>query len=310
MKSFRLLACAAMSIALSTATAVAQDELAKLSDEFDDPKSAALWQRVDQVEQWNANQLELFDVNSIYKGHCALMPYTSTWYRDYRGALLFKPVKGDFIMTAKVKVTGRDGKSAPNSSFSLAGLMVRTPRDVTPETWQPGGENYVFLSLGAADRNGVYQFEHKTTVNSNSQLKTVDANSPEALLQIARLGAAVVVVAKTPTSPWVVLARYHRPDLPGEVQCGMTVYTDYNSASQLQPRQHNATVIKTGKPDLGALYDFVRYQTPRVPAELQGRNFADTNAVSDAQLLSFLGDGTSEAAKPAPPGFATGAARP
>ena len=99
--------------------------IAKLSDEFDSEATATQWQRVEQVEGWNNNQLELFDINKVYKGYCAMMPFTSSWYQDYRGVLVFKPVKGDFAVTTSVRVTGRDGKSAPRSQFSLAGLMIR-----------------------------------------------------------------------------------------------------------------------------------------------------------------------------------------
>ena len=136
----------------------AQNDIAALSDEFDNEQTATQWQRVEQVEGWNANQLELFDINKVYKGYCAMMPFTSSWYKDWRGVLLFKPVQGDFVMTTRLRVTGRDGQSAPRSQFSLAGLMVRAPRNITPQTWQPGGENYVFVSLGCSTKLGSYQF--------------------------------------------------------------------------------------------------------------------------------------------------------
>ena len=162
---------------LRRARCMAQEDIAALSDEFDNEATAAQWKRVEQVEGFNNNQLELFDINKIYKGQCAMMPYTSSWYQDWRGVLLFKPVKGDFVMTTSVKATGRDGKSAPNAQFSLAGLMVRIPRNITPQTWQPGGENYVFIAIGASKQPGVYSFEYKTTRNSVSKLETVNVNS-------------------------------------------------------------------------------------------------------------------------------------
>ena len=299
---------------LVASSAVAQDDLAKLSDEFDNEQSAGQWQRVDQVEGWNANQLELFDINKIYKGQAALMPYTSTWYKDWRGVLLFKPVKGDFVLTTRVKVTGRDGKSAPRSNYSLAGLMARAPRSITPETWQPGGENYVFVSLGAANQPGNYQFEIKTTINSDSRLHMIPANTNDAQLQIARLGQTIVLLVKTPQDPWRILVRFPRPDFPQELQCGLCTYTDFNTASRTQPRQHNGMVIREGNPDVGALYDYVRFRRPAIPAALQGRNFANPQEVSDADLLRFLGDGAmgevgGAAPAPAAPGFATGAAQ-
>lgn len=291
--------------------AKAQDNIATLSDEFDNEANAAQWQRIEQVEGWNNNQLELFDINKIYKGQCAMMPYTSSWYQDWRGVLLFKPVKGDFVMTTSVKATGRDGQSAPQAQFSLAGLMVRTPRNITPQTWQPGGENYVFISLGASKQPGVYSFEYKTTRNSVSKLETVDARSNEAQLQIARIGNAALVLVKTPQSPWRIMERFDRPDMPADLQAGMTVYTDWPGVEKVPPRVHNSTVIRNGNPDLGALYDYVRYARPTVPQNLQGRNLANRNEVSDAELLSFLGDGAMGGSRQngTAPGFATGAAK-
>lgn len=292
----------------------AQEDIAALSDEFDNEATAAQWRRVEQVEGWNNNQLELFDINKIYKGQCAMMPYTSSWYQDWRGVLLFKPVKGDFVVTTSVKATGRDGRSAPNAQFSLAGLMIRTPRNITPQTWQPGGENYVFISIGASTKPGSYSFEHKTTINSVSTLKTIDVNSSEAQLQIARIGSAAILLVRTPQTPWRILERYNRPDMPADLQAGMTVYTDWPGVERVPPRQHNSTVIRNGNPDLGALYDYVRYARPNVPPQLQGRNLANRNEVSDAELLAFLGDaamrGNAGNASAAPaPGFATGAAK-
>ena len=219
----------------------AQEDISKLSDEFDNEATLTQWKSVAQTEGWNANQLEIFDINKIYKGQCAMMPFTSTWYKDYRATLIFKPVKGDFVMSTHLKVTGRDGKSVPNSQFSLGGLMIRTPRNITPQTWQPGSENYIFLSLGAADKPGTYQLEYKTTINSDSQLQIRDVNVAETDLQIARIGTAIIVLAKLPNSNWRVVNRYHRPDFPQELQAGMCCYTDYPSASR---RPRNDTMAR------------------------------------------------------------------
>lgn len=291
--------------------ACAQDEVAKLSDEFDNEATATQWQRVEQVEGWNANQLELFDINKVYPGQCAMMPFTSSWYQDWRGVLLFKPVKGDFVITTRVRVTGRDGKSAPRSQFSLAGLMIRAPRNITPQTWQPGGENYVFVALGASTRPGTYSIEYKTTRNSKSDLKFADANSSEAQLQIARIGTSTILLVKTPQTPWRVIERFNRADFPADLQAGMTVYTDWPTVEKIQPRQHNGMVIRNGNPDLGALYDYVRFRRPNVPANLQGRDLSNPGDVSNNELLTFLGDGAAGEGGGAAPaaGFATGAAR-
>lgn len=130
------------------------DDLAALSDDFNDPKTLTNWLRVYREERMGADQLERFDIGRTKTGWMTLMPYTSVWYQNWRGLLVHKRVRGDFVVTTHVRATGRTGDRPPASQFSLAGIMVRTPRNVTPQTWRPGGENYLFLSLGAANTPG------------------------------------------------------------------------------------------------------------------------------------------------------------
>ena len=265
----------------------AEDDLKSLSDDFDDPQTLSAFRHVYQDEQWPANQLERFELSS---GWMTMMPYASTWYRDYRGALAYKAVQGDFVVTTRVRVSGRSGASAPLQPFSLAGIMLRAPRNVTPQTWQPGGENYVFLSLGAASSPGRYQFEVKTTTNSNSQLEITEANTSEVIIQSARIGPYLILLHKTPAGPWVVHRRYFRSDLPNQLQVGLTSYTDWPSCSRLTPFEHNSRIVTEGHPDLVAQFDYVYYRRPNVPAHLVGKVLSDPQAVSDADVLSFLGE--------------------
>ncbi|HEX9501371.1 MAG TPA: hypothetical protein VGA10_06940, partial [Thermoanaerobaculia bacterium] len=168
--------------------AMAADDLTPLSDEFNDASTLSQWKRVYVVEGWPANQLEVQDINTTRPGHMVMIPFTSTWYNDYRGELTFKEVTGDFVVTTDVEATQRNGTGAPRSRFSLGGIMIRNPRQITPATWQPGGENYLFLSLGSADQPGMFQFEVKSTVNSNSVLIPTLAGTGHAIIQYARIG--------------------------------------------------------------------------------------------------------------------------
>ncbi|MBS1701234.1 MAG: hypothetical protein JST12_06205 [Armatimonadetes bacterium] len=272
-----------------TAGQARQSDLGSLSDEFDNPSTLSNWQRVEKVEGWNNNQLQTFDIGGTQNGWMTMMPYTSTWYRDYRGILVFKPVDGDFVVTTKLHVTGRSGNGAPRSQFSLAGIMVRAPRNISPSTWRPGGENYVFLSLGAADQAGRYQFEVKTTVNSDSQLVTEPTTSGDAVIRVAKIGSTMIMLKKVDGN-WSVHRRYSRGDFPSTLQVGLTVYTDWPGASRLSPQQQNSTVIRNGSPDLLALFDYVRYARPELPSTLRGRRLDDPGSVSDSQLLQFLGN--------------------
>lgn len=262
--------------------------LASLSDEFDNASTLSNWQRIEKVEGWNNDQLETFDINGTKKGFMTMVPYTSSWYKDYRGIYVFKPVTGDFVATTKLHVSGRNGNGAPRAQFSLAGIMVRTPRNITPNTWRPGGENYVFLSLGAADQPGNFQFEVKTTINSDSQLTTSPSGSGDAIIRVARIGSSMIML-KNVNGTWSVHRRFPRGDFPAGLQVGFTVYTDWPTVGKLSPQQQNSMVIRNGNPDLLAQFDYMHFESPKIPNDLKGRNFDDPSSVSDQQLLSFLG---------------------
>ena len=251
-----------------------QSSLDALSDDFSSTADLSRWKHVYREEGTQANQLEQLGVRG---GWLRMVPYASTWYKDYRGVLLYKPVSGDFVVTTRVSVSGRRG-GAPNAQFSLAGIMVRTPR--VGQSWRPGGENYVFLSLGAADRPGTFQLEVKTTVNSDSQLQITPAESGEAIIQVARVWADMVMLQKQ-SRGWVVHRRYRRTDFPQELQVGLTCYTDWPSANQVGVGQHNTSVLRGGNPDLVAQFDFVHFRRPKID------NIA---RLADSELLRHFGD--------------------
>ena len=240
------------------------------------------------VEGWPANQLELQDIDTTRPGHMLMVPFTSTWFNDYRGELTFKEVTGNFVVTTDVEATQRNGTGAPRSRFSLGGILIRAPRQITPATWQPGGENYLFLALGSADQPGMFQFEVKSTTNSNSVLIPSPAGTSHAIIQYARIGPYFIALHNV-DGVWTIHRRYNRPDLPSTLQVGMTVYTDYPTASSVTPFMHNSTVIHAGNPDLVAAFDYFRFARPQVPSSLAGVDLTNSALVSDAVLLSFLG---------------------
>lgn len=262
------------------------------SEEFDTPEALKSWQRVYQTEKWGADQLQQLQVDG---GKLLLVPRAVVWYQDFRGPLLYREVTGDFIVTTRLQATARDGRSVPGSSFSLGGLMVRQPRDVTPATWRPGGENYIFLSLGTAqairrpNQPGQFQFEVKTTEDSRSRLQVRAAPGNEAELRLARLGEYVIALHRQPGEDWTVHMRYRRRDLPARLQAGITCYTDWETCQKLRPKDHNGRALDGGNPDLRVLVDFVRFRRPELPAALAGKDLANPYKVPDAELLTFLG---------------------
>ena len=280
----------------------AYDDLTILSDEFDAAHSVTNWQRIYQVEGWGNDVLQQFHINTSRPGRMTMVPYTSSWYAEWRGELTFKTVTGDFVITTDVEPRNRTGNGAPGSQYSLAGIMVRAPRAMTSAAqWTAGGQNYVFLSLGAASNPGTYQFEVKTTSNSVSTLQ-ISSGVPRASIQVARIGPHLIMLRRDEGDVWQVHRRYFRPDMPATLQAGLTVYTDWPVCEAVGFQSQNQFVLTNGlrlpngamvsgcNPDLVAAFDYVRYARLQVPASLAGANFSSAVAVSDGQLLSFLGE--------------------
>jgi regulation of enolase protein 1 (concanavalin A-like superfamily) len=203
------------------------------------------------------------DVDGTERGALYLEPLTSGWYADFHAPFLFKEVTGDFVATARLRVSGL-ASDVPRTPWSLAGLMVRAGRDVGPRTWTPGGENWLFITAGVADDVSAPVLETKTTVNSRSRLRLHPARAGWVELRIARRGAAFELLSRHDGEDWVVRERFERPDLPATVQVGLNAYTDWYTAQPLHgdPLRFNTTVIRDGKPDLALRVDYVRFERP------------------------------------------------
>jgi hypothetical protein len=302
-----LLAGSLLAVLATSATVLANDPLAPLSDEFDDAASLAGWMRIHETEGWNADQLQLLDVDATVPGALVMRPWTSTWYQDWRGEMTYKLVTGNFAFTIDVTASGADGVGLPEAAFSLGGAMIRTPRPIsTPAQWTPGGENYVFLSVGQALSNGPClpgpgaHLEVKTTTNSVSDLCIEPTPIASAEIQIARIGSAVICLYRTPGGAWEVHRRYTRADMPATLQVGLVSYTDWFKASTYTPFFHNGHVLNAALvpnptsnpaqpffPDVQATFGYARFASVSVPPELAGVDLV--TQASDAQLLAFLG---------------------
>lgn len=303
----RALLAVILGLLAGTGRAFSQTDLSPLSDEFDDAASMTNWQRVHEVEGWNNDPMEVFDINTTQSGRMVMMPYTVSWYENYRGPLYFKTITGDFVITADITTTARNGVDIPgvDSKYALAGLMMRTPRNITPGTWTAGGENYVFLSIGHGDVNPVtHQFEVKTTENSVSMLELSPSPADSATLQLARLGEYVIALRREPGGPWQVHRRFHRDDFPATLQVGLVSYTDWLKVSIFDPFVHNGNILRDPlppgvvdpnpfipyRPDIIAGFDYARYYRPTLPANLVGVDLTNETLAPDAALLAFLGE--------------------
>lgn len=347
----------------ASAEVAPDDDLAPLSDEFDSAATITDWLRNDVVEGWSADKLEVWDVDGSRPGHMRLVPYSSSWFRDFTGAYAYKEVTGDFVVTLRLDAHNRAGTGRPDSDFSLAGLMVRAGRgiqqaapqpDPGPGTtlpwpppaegepnhfvsdWQPGTENYIFLSFGFASA-GIAQpdgtnparwhYEVKTTEDGVSDLYArtlgVPENEANATLQIVRRGGTFLLLRRHGMGPWYIENRFERSDLPATLQVGITTYTDWNTVAagwdfelpQIPFHQNRIANVGIGTPDLIADVDYFRLRRlgPELTAEqLQAlpvtgihgplQSLAGTTA---AEILGDAANQPYEAPTPTPPSVPT-----
>jgi hypothetical protein len=226
-------------IALLVFHSYAFAQLSSMNDEFSSAATLSNWQNINTAEGWNAEQLELLDVNATQPGKMVQMPYTCSWYADYHGPIIFKTVTGDFIFTTNVSISNRAGNGLPATSYSLGGVMVRTPRNFPNGAygaggWEFGGENYLFLSIGYGNETGPGlpgsppHLEVKTTENSSSTLQLTAIDQTTATIRIARIGAVFIVLYHLEGDNWVVHQRYERNDMPATLQIGLVTYADWD----------------------------------------------------------------------------------
>lgn len=299
-----------------------QAQLSQYNDEFDDASTLSNWLNINDTEGWNAEHLEAYDIDSTIAGHLMMMPYTSVWFNNYRGTLLYKLLSGNFVATIEVEVTNRAGNGLPSSDYSLAGIMIRRPR-IFPNGalgaggWTAGAEDYAFLSTGYASTGHPScwgcqgpHFEVKATENSNSNLAISSLNSQRVIIRLARIDEYVIVLYQEPSEDFVVHRRYDETDvtLPDEVQIGLVTYTDWPKGSTYDEFFQNSHVINADlnpdpssnpwqpfNPDVVGMFNFIRFDEVTVPEQLEGIDLKYT--ATDEDLLSFLGY-PSEAALP------------
>ncbi|HEY7094870.1 MAG TPA: hypothetical protein VH393_16935, partial [Ktedonobacterales bacterium] len=275
----------------STATAPVSDDLTPLSDEFDQAGTLAQWKDLATVEKFPSKAPRL-DINTTSPGQLYIEPYTSTWFEDYRGVFLYKEVTGDYMVTARVRSSGKTSDT-PTSAFSLAGLMSRAPRNITMNSWTPHGENWLFIATGYGN-GGIDgpQFETKTTTNSASDLWLTPSRSDWVNLRVLRVGEVFLMLYQFTGGLWTLSRCFDRPDLPQTLQVGVHAYTDWNTITTRYPDDpagFNRTTL-TGPdthPDLIVRDDYVRFQRPAFSGALKAKVAADSATVVD--ILNSLG---------------------
>jgi hypothetical protein len=275
----------------SATTAPVTDDLTPLSDEFDQAGTLAQWKDLATVEKFPSKAARL-DINTTGPGQFYIEPYTSTWFDDYRGVFLYKEITGDYMVTARVRASGKSSDT-PTSAFSLAGLMSRAPRAITIDSWTPHGENWLFIATGYGN-GGIDgpQFETKTTTNSASTLWLTPSRADWINLRILRIGEVFLMLYQFTGGPWTLRRCFDRPDLPQTLQVGVHAYTDWNTITTRYPDDpagfNRATLTGPDThPDLIVRDDYVRFQRPAFPDALKGKVAAGSATVQD--VLNSLG---------------------
>ena len=202
---------------LLAAAAVLLPGCGALSDEFDDPSTLESWGYFEG--DYGRNR---FMIERNRRGELDVMPSRSAWSDADRAFYLYKQVNGDFDVSMRLRVSGREG-AKPSADWSLSGLLVRArpEEDGDPENW-------VALRVGAVD--DAWTFERKTTLSSRSELVLDPAGSGWNDLRIIRRGERFTLLRRRPGGAWQRHWTYERPDLPLTLQVGIDAFSGYGEA--------------------------------------------------------------------------------
>lgn len=272
--------------ALFAGTAAFADDLVSHSTTFDAPDALAAWSEHSPdgfSPKWEAPRVE--------DGRLVLQPRSSGWFEDNQAGHLYHQIAGDFIATASIEVVGTNA-DLPQTSFSLAGLFIRAPREVSAASWTPGQENWLFFSIGTAAPAGEPQYETKTTTNSLSTLKIIPAQTGPVDLRISRHGELFTLLARPEGQEWAVIDQMIRPDLPQVLNVGLTAYADYGSVAPTYPnyQQYNTEGAAAQNADLIAYVDSFSLRRPTTGrlaiANIDAPAFMDPIADRKADVLA------------------------
>jgi hypothetical protein len=282
---------------------IPETPLELFSDEFSDARSKQDWQRLHVVEQF-PDKIKEF---SISNGQLKFVPYASGWYGDYQAPFLFKNISGNFDVRARIKVSGANDV-LPQSEWSLAGIMVRQPKQTTSESWQPRQENWLFFTTGIAEPKSVAMFEVKSTNNSLSNLKLRPAKAGWVELRIVRVQASFILLYRYGAEePWTVIERFYRPLLPAELQVGFNAYSGWNGIPEQvkeEPAVFNKTLVNDVAADIVVEADYIRFTRPVLNMEKLGAlrasgfqapyytagNLLTDHTVSNETVLGIIGN--------------------
>lgn len=264
-------------------------QTALFHDEFLRDSINLNWQNIARTEGWSAGQPEILRIDPYDGGQLLLSPGFGEWNDGDRGSFLYRPARGNFIFTAELSLSHRNGAQFPPSQGAFAGCLVRAPTRLNPYSYAPVSENYTYLALG----NG--GMEHpsctgchppnlavKVTSNNKSNEFISPAQGYSATLRIARIDSILFLLVKYPGGAYALHQKTVRLDLPEELQVGLML--------NLPNTRGNAMT----SPGIMACFRYARLEALTLPPAFQGKN---PYFLTERELMAFLGDPPS--AKPA-----------
>jgi hypothetical protein len=201
----------------SVEPAVPVVELARAGDEFNDPATLADW-AVMQGELPDGTPSR-YDIGGTSAGGFTVVPGRSWWVNGTRGFFLYKHVRGDFVVTVRIRASGR---STPVSTldWSLAGLLLRAPA-------APGGpEHWVGYTVGFV---GAPRVERKTTRSGRSELRLIPVEPGWIELRVVRTGPLLMLLRRQGDLQWTLDGVYERTELGDVLQVGIDAQSGYES---------------------------------------------------------------------------------
>ena len=169
----------------------AMDDLAALSDDFEDPATLSDWTLLHEQLGLPAPH-ELLDIDTTVAGKLTIVPLVSSWYQDDMATFLYKEVTGDFLVEVDAAAFQKGTESGPPTEiYNSAGLLIRDPGSSL------AAQNWLMYNIGRQEQ--FIGVEGKATVDSQSQLILIPTNGVHtARLRLCRLGDTVHMLRRLP----------------------------------------------------------------------------------------------------------------
>jgi hypothetical protein len=196
-------------------------------------------------EDWSVFNPQAVDIKVEGRSLILILKQHALWFMQQRGVLMYKPVTGNFKITADIHTSKNSDPTQPpggDGSVQLGGLMARNGSG--------SQENYVFIVTGD-DGNGI-SVETKNTTDNLSKYEGPEWDAADAELRLCRFEQTFNLYKRhTQTNEaWILAKSLKRPDLPDELQVGVNIYTD-------------------GKPDLKIRYDNISIELISIESDCE-----------------------------------------